>query len=93
MAGFNVRALALFTSSPTGTAGKSVNFYTYATEDANATVLTAGYFNGARDKLKVNDVITCMSVAAGVGVLNMLKVTAAPSTGDVTVANAFTAAP
>jgi hypothetical protein len=91
MAGFNKRSLAAFWSVPTGTANKCVNFYGYATEDANATVLTAGYFNDAREKLKVNDIIICMSVAAGTGVANILKVTAAPSTGNVTVADSFAA--
>jgi len=89
---FDKRSLARFVTSPYGTASKSVGFFAYATADANATVLTAGYFNDARETLKVNDVIHCISVADGVGVANVLKVTAAPSSGNVTVASAFAAA-
>ena len=90
MAGFNIRGLALFASAVV-TPLKQVSWYTYATADANATMLTAGYFNDARAKLKVNDVILCMSVANGTGVFNALTVTAAPATGNVTVANSFAA--
>ena len=90
----NLRSLALFASAPYGAAtaaASKVNFHVYATADAQATVLTAGYFNGARDKLKVNDAIFCMSVAGGTGVLDALKVTAVPSSGDITVAKQFAA--
>lgn len=88
MAGFAPRSLALFASSVVSPT-KQVSWYTYATADANATVLTDGYFNNAREKLKVNDVIHCLSVANGTGVVNVLKVTAVPASGDVTVANSF----
>lgn len=90
MAGFAARSLALFASSVV-TPLKQVSWYTYATPDANATVLAAGYFNNAREKLKVNDVILCVSVANGVGVLNALTVTAVPATGNVTVDDSFAA--
>lgn len=80
------RSLVLFASTPTGVANTAVNWYVYASGDAAATITTAGYFNGARDKLKVNDIIFVMAVAAGTGDFLALKVTAAPATGDVTVA-------
>lgn len=82
---FNIRSLALYFSAPYDT-NKQVNFYKYATKDAAATVTTAGYFNDARSKLKVNDVIECMAVAGGTGDHLVLRVTAAPATGNVTVA-------
>jgi hypothetical protein len=83
---FNKRSLCLFNSTPYGTASKTVNWYGYATADAAATVVAAGYFNDARDKLKVNDVIMVMAVADGTGDWLLLKATAVPASGDVTVA-------
>lgn len=82
----NLRSLALYASTPYGTASKSVNWYKYATADAGATVIAAGYFNGARDKLKVNDVVDCLVVADGVGDLVTVVMTAVPASGNVTVA-------
>ncbi|MER2536046.1 MAG: hypothetical protein ABTQ31_12870 [Rhizobiaceae bacterium] len=83
---FNAGSLALYNSCPYGTAGKTINFYGYATADDAATVLTAGYFNEARAKLKVNDSIDAMCVADGTGDRLGLKVTAVPASGNVTVA-------
>jgi len=82
---FNIRSLTLYASAPVAT-NTAVNFYVYATADAAATVLTAGYFNDARSKLKVNDVIEAMAVATATGDRLTLKVTAAPASGNVTVA-------
>lgn len=89
---FNARSLATIWSFPYGTESKKVTYYGYATADANATVIANGYFNDARSKLKVNDLIICMSVADGTGVPNVLRVSAVPATGNVTVANSFAAA-
>lgn len=89
---FNPRSLALFNSSPYGTAGKSVNFYNYATADAVATVIAAGYFGTGvsgvvgSNKLNVNDVIEALCVADGVGDRVSLIVTAVPAGGNITVA-------
>lgn len=83
---FNKRNLALFASVPTGVANKTVNFYKYASTDALATILAAGYFNDVRDKLKVNDVVDVVASADSTGDLVSVKVTAAPTSGDVTVA-------
>lgn len=83
---FEARSLCLNNSTPYGTAGRAVDFFHYATPDAAATVTTAGYFNAARDKLSVNDVIEALCVADGVGDRQSLIVTAAPATGNVTVA-------
>jgi hypothetical protein len=85
----NARSLTLFNSAPWGTAGNTVNFYNYSTPDAAATVLTAGYFNDVRDKLKVNDVImaVCLAHASNpTGDIVQMRVTAAPTSGNVTVA-------
>ena len=82
----NNRALVLYASVPHTSDSPPVNFYKYATPDAAAAVVAAGYFNNLRDKLKVNDVIMALCVAAGVGDIVQLIVTAAPATGNVTVA-------
>ncbi|MBS9720040.1 hypothetical protein JYU29_04975 [Tianweitania sp. BSSL-BM11] len=84
---FGKTSLNLYGSSPYGTAGKNINFHTYATPDAPATVLAAGYFNGAREKLKPNDVIDAMTNADGTGDRLHLRVVLVPvGAGDVTVA-------
>ena len=65
-----------------------VNIYGYATPDAVATVVAAGYFNGLRDdgRLRVNDVVECYCVQGGVSDVVRLIFTAVPSTGNVTTA-------
>jgi hypothetical protein len=81
-----LRSLALYASVPHSTTGRT-DFFKYATPDAVATVIAAGYFNDARTKLKVNDVIDAVCVVGGVGDRVSLLVTAAPQvTGNVTVA-------
>lgn len=80
-----LRSLALFASAAFGTAPAKVNYYTYATADAAASVLAPGYFNDARTKLKANDVIIAMCVADGAGDLVIIKATSVPSSGNVLV--------
>lgn len=58
----------------------------YATDDAAATVETAGYFNGARAFLRVGDVITSVMAAGGTPVLKQYVVTAVPASGNITTA-------
>lgn len=84
---FKATSLALVNSTPTG-ANKTVNWYNYATPDAAATVIAAGYFNTPKnDKLRVNDVINAMCVSDGVGDLVQVIVTANPGPGgNITVA-------
>lgn len=67
--------------------GTKVNFYKFATKAAVATVIADGYFNFARDYLKVNDVIDCLCAADSTGDLVSLRVATVPSSGDVTVAS------
>lgn len=83
---FEPRSLCLFNSTPYGSAGKRVDWMAYATPDAVATVVAAGYFNNARAKLRVNTVIEALCVADGVGDRVSLTVTAVPAAGNVTVA-------
>jgi hypothetical protein len=65
-----------------------LNIYGYATPDAVATVIAAGYFNGLRDdaRIRVNDVIECFCVMGGVSDYVRVIITAVPATGNVTVA-------
>lgn len=82
---FEIRNLRKVQDLPYNTTGGAVQRWGYATPDAAATVLTAGYFNGAASRLKVNDIIEVVAVAGGVGVLVFAKVTAVPSGGNITV--------
>lgn len=83
---FEPKSLSLYNSVPFGSAGKRVDFMNYATPDAVATVIAAGYFNNARAKLQVNTVIDAMCLADAVGDRVSLIVTAVPASGNVTVA-------
>jgi len=65
---------------------KKCNWYVYATTDADATVQAAGYFNDARDTLSVGDTIEAMTALAGTPERVVMRVTAVPTTGNVTVA-------
>ena len=66
--------------------GQTASLYFHASTEAAATVLTAGYFNAQRDDLKVGDVILVSAGIGGTADILMLHVTAAPATGNVTVA-------
>lgn len=81
----NLRSLVLRSSAPYGSSSGKVNFYVYSSADAAATLLAAGYFNDARTKLAVNDVITAMCVASGVGDLVTIRVVSVPASGNVLV--------
>lgn len=82
----NARSLSRMASSAYGD-NKSCSAFFYATEDAAAAVLTAGYFNDSRPQLTVGDQIFA-SVGLG-GTLNALhlQVTAVPAAGNITVAD------
>lgn len=60
--------------------------FDYATDDAAATVETAGYFNSARSLLSIGDKIDAVVVASTAPVRKGYVVTAVPTTGNVTVA-------
>lgn len=84
----DIKSLVRTCSIPVNNQGR-FHRYDYATPDAAATVLAAGYFNGARDLLKVNDRIDVMAVwhpTNNTGDILETRVTAVPATGDVTVA-------
>lgn len=56
------------------------------TADAAATVAAAGYFNGARGLLQVNDLIEAVTGVGGSVVVKAYIVATVPATGNVTVA-------
>lgn len=84
----NKRSVVLANSVPYAADTPPCFIYDYATTDAVATVVAAGYFNGLRDdgKIKVNDYINCYCVMGGAGDKVELVFTAVPATGNVTVA-------
>lgn len=84
----NIRSVVLAHSIPYAADTPPCNVFEYATTDAVATVVAAGYFNGLRDvgKIRVNDYINCYCVMGGTGDKVELVFTAVPSTGSVTVA-------
>jgi len=56
-----------------------------ATTEASAAILAAGFFNPARDSMKVGDVIICSSDIAAAGDILLLRVDAVPTTGNIVV--------
>jgi hypothetical protein len=67
-------------------AGVVQNCYFYATADAAATVVAAGYFNAARNTLRKGDVILAAQVINGTPAYTTYILTAVPATGNVTAA-------
>lgn len=66
--------------------GRTIRTFVYATDDAVATVETAGYFNGARAFLVLGSTIKAVMVLGGSLIFKEYVVTAVPATGNVTVA-------
>lgn len=58
----------------------------YATDDAAATVETAGYFNNARAFLRKGDILLATMVNSGTPVTKQYVFTAVPATGNVIIA-------
>jgi hypothetical protein len=94
---FSSKSLARRAQVPIGSAtglaqAKQSSAFDYATDDAAATVETAGYFNSARALLGVGDKIDAVMVASTAPVRKNYVVTAVPTTGNVTVALQATSA-
>ena len=66
---------------------RQISTFAYATDDAAATVETAGYFNTARDKgrLSVGSIILASMVNGGTPVLKAYVCLTVPATGNVTI--------
>lgn len=65
-----------------------VKFFNLATDDTQAQVAAAGYLNASREDLTVNSIINVVYDCAGTPGYARYRVTAVPSTGNVTVAAA-----
>lgn len=83
---FNTKAMSRFQTSDNGGNDQTV-FYTYMTRDTLAAVIAPGYFNSHRIAAKVGDVVYAL-VAKGTPDARhvVLRYTAVPTTGNVTVA-------
>lgn len=66
---------------------KFIRFLTYATNDLKAVVIAPGYFNEARADLTVGSVIRAEVDCGGTQTHVRMRVTAVPSSGNVTVAD------
>jgi len=82
---FALRHLKKITDLPYNTTGGFIQLWGYADAASLAAVLAAGYFNDARARLQVNDLIDVVATAGGAGEAARLRVTAAPSSGNVLV--------
>jgi hypothetical protein len=75
------------------TTGTAPRIHTYRTQDAHATVETAGYFNAIRSLLEVGDLIYCL-VVNGSGVVQTagwhIVMTKTATTVDVSNVTALT---
>ena len=81
---FDKRALARAATSQVA-AGKVRSMFFYATADAAAAVVTAGYFNDARDQLSVGDLIIAQCLIDGSPPdTQLVRVLTVPATGNVT---------
>jgi hypothetical protein len=70
-----------------GTASsRQISLFLYSTDDAAATVETAGYWNGARALLAAGDQVAATMAAGGTPVLKLYVFTSVPSTGNVVAA-------
>jgi hypothetical protein len=73
--------------SGTGTPqAQQAGLVVYATDDAAATVETAGYFNDARNFLRKGDILLATMANGGTPVTKQYVVTAVPAAGNVTIA-------
>lgn len=61
------------------------NFYFYSTNHTLAEMIAAGYFNDSRKTVKVNDIVRAVYDKDGTAGFAILRFTAVPSTGNVTV--------
>ncbi|YBV97531.1 hypothetical protein M1D80_11820 [Phyllobacteriaceae bacterium JZ32] len=89
---FKIRSLIRMTTVPIEP-GRRVNFYRYASNDAAATVIAAGYFNEARAELTKGDIIEAVVAHSTTPDHLLLQVADSPGSGDVTVTDLGAAAP
>ncbi len=79
--------MALSASSLYKIGGAQPGLFIYTTADLLATAVASGYFNGATDTLKQNDVILLVSGVGGTLLVDVLVVTSATGAATVTTTN------
>ncbi len=86
---YNDRSLVLVDSIPNATnlPGRAgmCNFFRYANQDTLAVIIAAGYFNPARDRLQVGDMIDVVGGVGAAAVTESYTFTAVPASGNVTI--------
>jgi hypothetical protein len=73
-------------NSITLSGNRTIHFCNYATDHTAAEVVTAGYFNDSRAALTVGSIIDAVIDVDGTKDNIRVRVTAAPASGNVTVA-------
>jgi len=81
----DIRALKRYNTA-TLAGNRQVSWYNYATNDTASEVVAAGYFNDARNTVKVGDCVDAIVDIDGTIDRISFRFTAVPSTGNVTVA-------
>lgn len=86
----SVKSLVRLAQATVGSAAglaqaKQTDLFFYATDDAAATVETAGYFNNARAQLRVGSIIICTFANGGTPISKTLVALTVPASGNVTV--------
>jgi len=66
---------------------KFIRFLVYASNDTKAEIIAAGYFNNAKPDLSVGSIIDVEADCDGTQESVRLRVTAVPTSGNVTVAD------
>jgi hypothetical protein len=72
-------------NSITLTGNVKVHFFDYATNHTKAEMIAAGYFNDSRAALTVSSIIDAVADVDGTPAYVKMRVTAVPSTGNITV--------
>jgi len=71
--------------------GAVVSFFMHATTAAAAAVTAAGYFNPAREKVKVGDIVIASCGLGGTATTNVLRFATVPAApGNITVVSGVT---
>lgn len=87
----SLKSLVRLRQVPVGSAAgaaqaKQISIWLHATDEAAATVETAGFFNNARTLLAKGDIIISTMANGGTAVVKTYVAAAVPSTGNVTIA-------
>lgn len=84
---FDKKVLSRF-GSVAPAANSTISFFLYASNDAKSAIVADGYFNDAREQLQKSDLIIAVCDLDGTPDMTILRTTAVPASGNVTVATA-----